>query len=599
MTHWTRERRLALFAIAVLLLEACSLLPGSAEKKAAAAAAESPRIGLEVSGVEGAVVRNIRAHVSLTSKPCTVSPSYLLALGERAEDETQEALQAFGYYASRVTVDIDRSGDCPLARIAVTAGDPVLLDKVAIEIRGPGGSDTGFQAQVESIALNVGDTLNHQNYASAKQLIESVALERGYLDGKFVTRQLKVDPAGRRAEVNLIFDSGPRYLLGEIYIEQEPAFLDETLIRRFLENTAGDPYTAARVASYQRALSKGSYFNQVEVRPRLSAPVDNTIPVDIKLTPRHRHKFSYGIGMSTDEGIRGRASYQNRRLNHAGHQLDIAAKGSLIEQTFTTGYRIPRRNPVDEWLTLQAGVKRRDVDTFDSIETQVSVSETKRRPWGWMETHFIELNREDYTVAGPNEVSIFLSPGVNWRRTTSDNDIFPTRGYSINLELKGAAEPVFSDTSFAYSLLKLASVYSLPFELRALLRGRFGAIWVDDFERLPPSKRFFAGGDNSIRGYEIDSLGPVDADNDVIGGTYLAIFNLEFDHYFTDSWGVAAFVDSGNAFGGDGNSQGFRTGIGAGVRWRSPIGAIRVDVAHPLDDPSEDFRIHLRIGPDL
>ena len=102
-----------------------------------------------------------------------------------------------------------------------------------------------------------------------------------------------------------------------------------------------------------------------------------------------------------------------------------------------------------------------------------------------------------------------------------------------------------------------------------------------------------------MRGYDIDSLWPVDADNEVIGGSYLTVFSAEVEHYFTESWGFAAFVDSGNAFGGEGSSTGFQTGIGVGLRWRTPVGPIRVDIAHPLDDASNDFRLHLRIGPEF
>ena len=131
------------------------------------------------------------------------------------------------------------------------------------------------------------------------------------------------------------------------------------------------------------------------------------------------------------------------------------------------------------------------------------------------------------------------------------------------------------------------------------MRGRLGALWAGEFDQLPPSERFFAGGDSSIRGYDIDSLGPVDASGQVIGGNKLGVISAEVDYYFTERWGFAVFVDSGNAFGGDGSSTGLQTGVGAGVRWRSPIGPIRVDIAHPLDDPSNNFRLHLRIGPDL
>ena len=244
MTHRICGRRLVLLAAAVLLLEACSLLPNSAEKKAAATAAEEPpRIGLELSGVDGALADNVRAYLSVSAKPCSVSRAYLKALGKRATDETKEALQAFGYYAPEIRVAIEDHGDCPLARVNIVPGEPVLLGRVDIEIRGPGGSDPEFKVQLRAIRLNTGDALNHGAYTGAKQLIESVALELGYLEGLYIQRELKVDPSRRTADITLVFDSGPRYALGEIFINQEPVFLDEALVRRFLHDPASAPYT--------------------------------------------------------------------------------------------------------------------------------------------------------------------------------------------------------------------------------------------------------------------------------------------------------------------------------------------------------------------
>lgn len=599
MTYWLLRRRLSVLVIAIILLQACSLLPGSAAKKAAAVAEMTPRIGLELNGIEGAPAENIRSHVSLTSKPCTIAKAYLNTLAVRAETEAQEALQAFGYYAPKIEVKIDRSGDCPLATITVAKGDPVLVKDIDVQIRGQGDADTGFREQLDAIQLTVGEPLNHQHYTSAKQLIESVALERGYLEGIFLTRKIKVDPERRSAAVTLVFDSGPRYLIGDLRLNQIDDILAEDLIRRFFEDASGEPYTSSRITNLHRALSSGTYFEQVDVRPRLSAPTGQTIPVDITVTPSARHKISYGIGVSTDEGMRGQAAYVNRRLNRQGHQLDVSANTSFIEQKFSASYRIPRRHPVDEWLTFQAGIRQRNVDSFDTTEMQLVASESKRRPWGWMETRFIELNREDFEVANTSDTAMFLAPGIGWRKQSANDDLYPTRGYSINLEVKGAAEAVLSDTNFLRSLLNVGAVYGLPFQSRAILRGSFGAMWVGEFSELPPSERFFAGGDRNIRGYDIDSIGPVDANNEVVGGTYLTVISAELEHYFTESWGLAAFVDTGNAFGGDGSSIGFQTGIGLGLRWRTPVGPIRVDIAHPLDDSSNDFRLHLRIGPEF
>ncbi|MDA0820977.1 MAG: autotransporter assembly complex protein TamA [Proteobacteria bacterium] len=583
-----------------MLLCSCSLLPNSAaKKKAAEAAAETPRIAVEIVGVDGALARNVHDHLSVTHKPCSVSKAYLAVLGKRGEEEAREALRAFGYYDPTVTASVVADSNCPVASLVIDAGQRVKLHTVEAELTGPGEADEGFSEKLKDIDLTSGSGLNHGDYSKAKQLFESVALERGYLEGKFVKHELRVNPDALRADIALVFDTGPRYQLGEVRIKQEPEFLDESLITRFLEGNEDAAYDASLVSNHHLALSKSSYFERVDVRPRLSSPENDTIPIDISLTPRDRHALDTGIGASTDEGIRGRFGYQNRRLNRFGHQFETMINGSFIEQKLSAAYRFPRAHPIDEWLSVHAGVRRREVDTFTTIETQISVTETKRRAGGWKETRFIELNRQDYAVSATEDTSNFLSPGINWRRTVTDNDLFPTRGYDINVELKAASEAIIADTSFLSSLISLAWIRGLPWNSRVLLRGHFGAIWVDEFRELPPSERFFAGGDNSIRGFDIDTVGPVDAANKVVGGTELGVVSVELEHYFTDTWGVAMFADTGNAFGGDGGATGLQTGIGLGVRWRSPVGPVRLDIAHPLDDPDNSFRIHMRIGPDF
>jgi translocation and assembly module TamA len=170
-------------------------------------------------------------------------------------------------------------------------------------------------------------------------------------------------------------------------------------------------------------------------------------------------------------------------------------------------------------------------------------------------------------------------------------------GYRLGIDLRGATESLASDTSFLQLRINSKWIHSFGSKTRVLARSRLGTTSIDELVELPASVRFFAGGDRSVRGYEYESLGPVDADGNVIGGSHLIDASIEFDYLFKDQWSVGAFVDTGSAFNDD--DIHWSTGIGVGIRWYSPVGPIRLDFAHPLDDPENDLRVHISLGPDL
>lgn len=164
--------------------------------------------------------------------------------------------------------------------------------------------------------------------------------------------------------------------------------------------------------------------------------------------------------------------------------------------------------------------------------------------------------------------------------------------------MQGATTALLSDTNFLQGTVKLRWIHALNNDNRLLARGTLGTTVVDNFEKLPPSLRFFTGGDATVRGYSYESIGPTDPDGAVVGGKNLLVASLEYEHRVWKEWGVAAFVDTGDAF--DGASPNLKTGVGVGVRWRSPVGPMRIDFASGLDRPPGDaFRFSFSIGPDL
>jgi translocation and assembly module TamA len=204
---------------------------------------------------------------------------------------------------------------------------------------------------------------------------------------------------------------------------------------------------------------------------------------------------------------------------------------------------------------------------------------------------------EDFEIGSQSGRSRLLMPGLEWVRLDADDAIRPNRGSRLQFELRGASDSLGSDTSFVQFTATGKWIWSVLTKSRVLVRTELGRIWFDNFLDLPPSVRYFAGGDYSVRGYDYETLGPVNELGEVIGGSRLFTAGVEFETQVKPAWSVALFSDSGNAFSS--SDVDFFSSVGIGARWRSPLGPVRIDLAKPLDGPDRDVRLHLTLGPDL
>jgi translocation and assembly module TamA len=209
----------------------------------------------------------------------------------------------------------------------------------------------------------------------------------------------------------------------------------------------------------------------------------------------------------------------------------------------------------------------------------------------------LTFQQEDFTIGLTDENTALLMPGVNVQRVWGRERLIATRGARLQLDLKGAQEGLLSDASFVQGQVDAKLILPLGERQRLISRGTLGAIYTDDFERLPPSIRYFAGGDQSVRGYDYNRLGPRDASGEVIGGRYLVVGSLELERHIRGNWRAALFYDTGNAL--DGWNESLEQGAGIGLRWETPIGLVRLDVATALSEDGRPWRLHLTVGPDL
>src|SRR5690606_38858198 len=198
-------------------------------------------------------------------------------------------------------------------------------------------------------------------------------------------------------------------------------------------------------------------------------------------------------------------------------------------------------------LDFSAGLIREDTTSFDSQRFLLAGTYRNTSESGWSRNLFVNYQLDDYELASEEDRRALTMLGANVSKTRADNLIFPTRGWKLFGELRGASDTLLSDVTFLQLYLSAKGIISVGANGRLLTRLENGSTWVDAVSDLPVSVRFFAGGDQSIRGYEYQSLGPTTPEGLVEGGRHLLVGSVEYDHRLRDNWRLAAFYDSGNA----------------------------------------------------
>ncbi len=550
---------------------------------------------LSITGVDGDIERNVRAFATIATEPCDSEERVVRRRFRKLEEEARESLEPFGLYNATITTALSRDESCWRASVEIDPGAPVLLRNVDIRIDGAAASDSAFQPLLANPRLAPGTPLLHSEYDRLKRTLQVRAADRGYLEARFSASQLDIWPAENAADITLHLDSGPRYRIGDI--DQDQNFLEPEIVAGYLDLEPGTPYDSSDIVRAHRDLSDSAYFSHVEIRPDLSRASGDLVPIRISLRPGTRIEYTVGVGVSTDTGPRFRGGFRNNRVNRRGHRLTADLGASPVIQGVTTEYRIPLEDPRREWFSVTGAVQNEDADTFNSEEQRLGMRWTKAMTETWLRTLSVDVSNESFNVGETVDTSRAVIPGIMFDRKVADRDVFPLRGHRLGAELRGTDESLGSTMTFAQATAWFRWVRALGTGNRILARVNAGVTASRNFATLPPSVRFFAGGDESVRGFDYNSLGPKDADGNVIGGTNLLTASLEYERHLKGHFYGAVFVDAGNAF--DDADFEAEVGAGIGVKWRSPLGPLRLYLGYPLTQDDENLRVHLRLGADL
>lgn len=581
----------------------CSLLLVSGMLPAQDAVPEPPANGngtltVTVEGLDDLLRNNVLALLDINRFAGKAAPEdiRLRWLHARAEQEIRQGLEPFGYYEPTIAASLESTASGWEARYRVQAGRPLPIALMDVRVLGEGRQDPVFQKLLDHLPLKKGETLNQPQYEQIKASLESLATERGYFEAQFTERAIRVDLQAYTATIQLHYDTGPRYRFGDVTFKQN--FLAPELLNRYPRFKPGDPYDARQLLKLQGDLGGSTYFSQVEVNAPPLAETD-IAPVEVELEPNRKHRYSAGLGYGTDTGARGKLKVEQRWINPWGHHYTAELQLSQIKSLAGAKYMIPGEDPTTDEYAIFAGYVQQNYNDLD-YETWTLGGSWQMQDGKWLKNYNLNFQNEQYQTSSDSTAnSLLLIPGLNWTWIDADDRIYPKRGLMFGFGLRGATTALLSDINFLQGTINLKGVYALNDDHRFIARGDFGTtLMTDEFADLPTSLRFFAGGDASVRGYAYNSIGPTDDEDKVIGGKNLLVGSLEYEHRVWGDWSVAAFVDSGDAF--DGLSPELKTGAGLGVRWRSPVGPVRVDFASGLDRPPGDtFRFSLSIGPDL
>ncbi len=519
-------------------------------------------------------------------------------LFQKAPRQLATALEPFGYYQAKIRPDLSFADGKYNAVFDIALGPQAKIVAVDYQMLGAASTDESVAKAWRKHGLQADTLLSHPRYELAKTEIQRALVSRGYLDAELIEHRVDVTRANATAAVKLHWQSGVRYQLGSVQFSGMQ--FSDAFMQRYVGFNAGDNYTQKRLLDLQQRLTDADYFSLIDIEPNVEAAANGMVPITVEVAPAKRSIYTYGLSFGTDSGLGVRGGLERRWVNHRGHKLRAAAEASQRLNAAALSYELPLPDKNRSSYALNLSYRDQETESSRAKIGKIGLAYTREYK-NWQQTLALQAIRGDFDVGGEAGKSTLIYPEVILYKREADDFLYPREGYSINLNARAGSKALASDTNFANASLELRYIHGLnkPFAEndRLLLRGGVGALYTDNFDKLPPDLRFFAGGDRSLRGYRYQALGPRNAAGRVRGGRFLAIASVEYEHAINESYAVAAFADVGNAF--DTQANEIKQGVGFGLRWRSPVGVVRLDTAFALDEPGKPARLHLVIGPDL
>jgi translocation and assembly module TamA len=491
-----------------------------------------------------------------------------------------------GYFES--TSEIIRRSNRQI-QIIIHKGPQIHIASVHIEIKGEGAKHNQLVALVKGTPIHIGDPLRTEQYKKFKLKLINTAENLGYLHTSFTKAEILVDTKKQIAQIEIIFNTGPLYYFGQVQFE--PTNISPELLHRFVPFRPGQFYSTTKVLNFNNALSDSGYFSSVLIQPMITE--DQIIPVEVHLKPTSKYSYSLGVGYGTDTGIRGRAGLHVVPVNRFGHKFNALAQGSLIQNAIQAQYVIPGQNPVTDQYSLTGNFSTLNYTIGYGNAFLISLAQQHNTDF-FNRSLSINALYEGFNYAlQPNTSQSMLYPKATISFIRKENPLFSPTGFNITINGLGANQLTLSTINFAQTSIDVKAAYWIEtWRLRLYGHTIQGITATNDINRLPLSLALLLGGNDNLKGYSFNSIGP---------GRIISYGGFEIQKETKPNWYLVGLFDAGDVF--NPTVKQTQYDVGAALMWVSPIGPIKIGFAQPVSNHMKRLstypRLLITMGPSL
>ncbi len=615
---WFRARALAILMIVSALATGCAMRPLAANKTDTANASQAdPSPASHAFEVDIRARDDVKAylerHLDLLRYRtlADLDDTELERLSVAADTNTRDLLATLGHFSPKVTITrtqaVSDGRPVPVVQIAVQEGPATTVQSVTLSFEGdiaqrPAAAEQRLRI-LDGWTLPAGKTFTQEAWDDAKRQSLRLLSANRYPLGRITSSRAEIDPPQQSARLSVTLDSGAPFRWGSMQVHGLERYKPE-LVERIARLKPGSEYDQVALLEAQQRLQDSGYFNSVVLE--IDAQGDpQVVPVIATVREAKRSNVQLGVGVSTDSGPRLSVEHTNHQMPLIGWRA--VSKVQLDRDTQAVQSQLTAPPDAELWQWQVFGQLKNEDAANVKVRSQQLRAGRLQLGEKIDRNYYLQYDRASTSGIGVNDTAQSVSANYAWTQRRFDSLPYPSDGYGLGVEIGGGYTLGSQRDPYLRSRLNWLGVWSLAPQAdrqtrasagRIALRVQAGAVFARDGARLPSTQLFLTGGDATVRGYRYNSIGAAQANGITTPGRYLAGASVEWQRPILvdgrpSEWEGTVFIDAG-AVADKASALKAKVGIGAGVRYRSPVGPLQLDLAYGLD--VHKLRLHLSVG---